>query len=399
MPIYDILTDRGIFVPDTAQTRTDVESMFRAVFGQNMDLSPGTPQGALVTMFTQERDGHARLAAEVANQINPSIANGVFLESIGAFLNAQLRPATRTVVNGVEFKGVPSTIIPAGSRVRSLAGDEFTTVTDMTIDVSGEVLGALRATEVGEVAAAPNALNSIVTPVLGWESVSNPQAGSVGRKKETEQQFRVRREKVLAINSMSVPEALTSLLSNLEDVRSFAFRENTTSIEQVIDGVTLKPHSVWACVDGGDDQELANALMLAKTMGAGFNGDTVITYIEPITGQVYDGDLAVRIDRPSDVNVFIRVTVSPVALEVNEIVIDAVLRYSRGELADRGFEVGAPIAPFEIASAINIAEPRIHVRNVEISIDAGATWSSNEVAVTLKQVARTQSSSISVVVA
>ena len=81
-------------------------------------------------------------------------------------------------------------------------------------------------------------------------------------------------------------------------------------------------------------------------MGAGFNGDTVITYIEPITGQVYDGDLAVRIDRPSDVNVFIRVTVSPVALEVNEIVIDAVLRYSRGELADRGFEVGAPYCAF-----------------------------------------------------
>lgn len=399
MPIYDILTDRGVFVPDTSQTRADVERMMRSAFGrQDMTFAPETPQGVLATMLTQERDGHARLAAEVANQINPSIANGVFLEAIGSFLNAQLRPATRTIVNGVVFSGVPGTSIPSGSRVRSTGGFEFATIRPVVIDVGGVASGTMRAVELGEVPAAIGSLTGIVTPVLGWETVTNPTSGSIGRKKETEQQFRIRREQTLAINNMSTPEAIQSLFSSMEDVRSHAFRENITNIERVIDGVTLKPHSIWVCVDGGDEQEIAYALMLAKTMGAGFNGDTEIAYVEVITGQVYDGDLAVRIDRPEEVVTFIRVTVSPTALDVDNLITDAVMRYTRGELADRGFEVGAPIAPFEIASAINLVEPRIHVRNVEISTDAGSTWVSNEVGLNLWQVARTQPSSISVVI-
>lgn len=86
MAEYNYITSSGVIIPDTAEQRTAVENEFKAVFGQDLDISPETPQGVLITMETENRDAIVRNNAELANQINPDLAGGVFLDAIWALM-------------------------------------------------------------------------------------------------------------------------------------------------------------------------------------------------------------------------------------------------------------------------------------------------------------------------
>lgn len=398
MATFNYLTDKGVVVPDTADTRENVEQRWKALFGDDLDVSPETPQGVFITLQTEAEDAHARYAAEVVNQINPSLAKGVFLDAIGAHLQGFRYEATYTVVNGVEFYGTPGTTIPAGSYMSTSAGDSFIVLSQVVIGESGVAIGSARADEPGPVPAPARALSTVVSSVLGWESVTNPQPGAIGQARESDAAFRSRRSKMLALMSVSTPEAIQSRLAEMPSVRSWAFRENTTPVELYIDGVTLKPHSVWLCVDGGDDYAIAETLMFSKSIGAGFNGEVSVDFIDPISGQLYDGEQAVRFARPEERMAFIRVTVAESHLNLIQIVPEAVVAYSNGEIGGGdGFVVGAAISPFEIAGAINIYEPSVFVRKVEISIDGGVTWLTDEVKLELWEVARINESAVTVV--
>src|SRR5690606_41600125 len=103
-------------IPDTADIRSDVESEWRAAFGDDLVTTPETPQGVIITLMTQARDAVARTNAANANQINPDVAGGVFLDALMSFTGGERRAATRSTISGVVFSGVPGTVIPAGSR-------------------------------------------------------------------------------------------------------------------------------------------------------------------------------------------------------------------------------------------------------------------------------------------
>ena len=60
MADYQYLTSQGVIVPDTSTLRDDVESEYRSVFGQDLDVNPETPQGALITMEVENRDAVVR---------------------------------------------------------------------------------------------------------------------------------------------------------------------------------------------------------------------------------------------------------------------------------------------------------------------------------------------------
>ncbi|MFU1946074.1 hypothetical protein ACLQ81_17090, partial [Bordetella avium] len=68
MADYKFISSRGVVIADTADTRAQVESEFRAVFGDDMPTDPATPQGKLITRIVEERDAIARNNAELANQ-------------------------------------------------------------------------------------------------------------------------------------------------------------------------------------------------------------------------------------------------------------------------------------------------------------------------------------------
>lgn len=394
MADYKYLTSQGVIVPDTSQTRAEVEAEFKSVFGQDLVTEPSSPAGLLITRITEERDALARNNAELANQINPDIAGGVFLDALWRLTGGSRNEAVKTQLYGVELRGVPGTIIPAGSLAQSQAGDRFELVSAVQLNASGFATGTFRALDYGAIQVPVNGLDTVASSVLGWETVSNPFAAIPGRPEERDSQARRRRRRTLALQTTSVNEAVVSRLYDIPEVRSLYYLENYTDANQTIDGITLKKHSLWACVEGGSDEEVAKALFETKTVGGGYNGSVTVDVPDPTNGRLYE----VAFERPTEIYLLIRITVKAASLDMQTLIPQLVMNYVNGDIeGDVSFVVGADVSPWEISGAINQQEPSIVIRKVEISEVGSGTWSSDVFDIAPDEVARTQLSSITVV--
>jgi uncharacterized phage protein gp47/JayE len=394
MADYQYLTSRGLIVPDTSTTRQQVEAEFRAVFGQDLDTDPSTPQGVLITRVTEERDAIARNNAEVANQINPDISGGVFLDALWRLTGGKRNEEVRSIITGVVLGGVPGTFIPAGSLALSTSGFRFELVSPRILDSLGGATGDFRALDSGSIGVPPHGLDSVASSVLGWETVDNPTSAIPGRVQEGDAASRRRRRQTLALQTTSVNEAIVSRLYNLPEVRSLYYLENYADTDQVVDGISMRKHSIWVCVEGGIDEDIAQVLFETKTVGGGYNGAVEVTVYDPSNGKPY----LIKFDRPEEVQLLIRITIKETSLDADRLIPELVMNYVDGDLeGDISFVVGSDVSPFEVSGAINQQEPSLSVRLVEFSLVGSGVWSSSVYEIAPNQVARTQLSSISVV--
>ena len=252
----------------------------------------------------------------------------------------------------------------------------------------------MEAVEPGPIAAPVGALTEIASSVLGWETVVNPSAAEIGLSRESDVSSRRRRRNTLALQSVSPQEAIISRIYSLDGVVSLSFRANVTLSDVIIDGVTITSRSIYVCVDGGQNIDIATAILSSSGI-TDYSGSIVVSVIEPASQQVYQ----VRFDRPTERTFRARVTVKPSSLDVMTIIPDAIAKGTLGELdGDSGLAVNQDLSAFELAGYINQVEPRIFVTRVETSED-GVTWSSDDVIIKLNEVARLPKSAIQVVVA
>ena len=176
MANYTYVTATGTVIPDTATTRTEVVTEFRGIFGDDFITDPETPEGLWIDAETTSRQSVARNNAAVANQINPNLAGGIFLDAIWSLTGGQRVASTRSTTTAT-VTGVANTSIPAGSIARTSQGAEFRTVNPVTIPVAGTMAGvAFESVELGAVEAGAGQLSLIVDSILGWETVTNPAA-------------------------------------------------------------------------------------------------------------------------------------------------------------------------------------------------------------------------------
>lgn len=384
MADFEYVTQTGVIVPDTSTVQEDVRNEYRTALGEDLDVSPETPQGVLITAETLARDSVVRFNAALANQINPNIAGGVFLDAIWSLTGGERVAATPTLVRDVTLTGVPGAIVPAGSLAAlGTDGARFQLISGVVL-TGGTGLGTFQAVEVGAISVAIGELNSIITPVLGWETVNNTQAGETGSAEESDIAARTRRRQTLALQGVALPEAIISGLNTVTGVRSLSFRENVTNAPITIEGVTLAAHSVYACVDGGTDNDVAMMLLRKKSLGAGWNGSTVVDVTEPYSGQVYE----VKFDRPEIVQIFVRVTVVPNGASYPDIpglVRASMVAYADGlQEGEQGFVVGGDVSPFELAAAVGRVAAPLYVRSITLSTD-GVTYSAAEIPITIAQ--------------
>lgn len=397
MADYQYLDSAGVIVPDTGTVLTDVQNEYKAAFGQDLIVDPATPPGRLIAAETTARSNVLRNNALVANQINPNLAGGVFLDAIWALTGGQRYAATYSVIPGVSLAGLAGTNIPAGALAALADGTQFASVSAVTLDASGAGAVDFQAVTPGPIAANVGALSHVVSAVLGWDTVTNPTAATPGRLVESDVASRQRRKNTLSLQNVALPLSITSELYDLPNVKSLQFRENYTKADATIDGIFLLANSVWACVDGGTDTEIAAALLEHKSLGANWNGTTTVNLPHPASGQSYP----VKFDRPSSVAIAARVTVrsGSAVTDVPGTVRQAILDYAEGLIpGESGLTVGKNASPFELAGAVNQTAPGIYVQKCEISLASVISWAVAEIAIALNQKATITSGNIEVIV-
>lgn len=393
---YEYINSTGVVVPDTADIKSEVEQEFKAALGDSMSTADDTPQGRLIAAETSARRSVAENNALLANQINPKDSVGVFLESICAWLDIERKEESASTIASVTLGGIPLVEIPAGSRARSADGDLYATTRAVVLDTAGQGSVDFVAVETGALTCPVGGLTTIIDPVLGWETVYNSNAAVPGTAAQSDEALRLQRELRLASQGISTVEAQISGLYGVEGVRSLSYLENTSHDYQTIEGITMKPHSVWACVYGGADDDIAMSLLRNKTDGSGWNGAVSVTVTEPNAEIPY----TVQFDRPKEVSITVQVTVRRGQSTVNptEAIPEALMQYASGEIdGERGFVVGANVSPFELSGAINIIHPEIFVRNVLIS-RKGSALSAGEIEIMRNEIPVLDASNVTVVI-
>lgn len=155
-------------------------------------------------------------------------------------------------------------------------------------------------------------------------------------------------------------------------------------------GISMIKNSIYSCVAGGTDIDVAAALLENKSFGCAWNGNTTVNIIEPASEQSY----SVQFDRPFQQGILIRVT-TPNGNAQN--IEQAILDYAAGNLQGfTGFIVGADVYPFDIAGAINSVYPQYFISNVEVSVVSPISYVNTPIAIGLNEQAYTQVSYITV---
>ena len=396
MATYQYLDASGVIVADPSDVLADVQAEYVAALGSGLSLAQGTPQGMLIAAETEARIEVIDNNAAVANQINPNIAGGVFLDAIWALTGGQRTAAQYTAVSGVTVTGVPGSVLPAGSTAKTAAGDIFATTDAATFDaVTGVATVNFVATVAGPVPCAADALNAVAAGVPGWETVNNTTAGVVGAATQSDASARLARRNTLALQSAGIAKAVTSALYAVPGVTSVGFQENYTSTTQTIGGITMPPNSMYACVAGGDDTAIAAALLGSKNGGCGWVGDTTVDYTDPYSGQVY----AVQFDRPTAVPILVVATVRANSSVANPqaSATQAMLDYAAGLVAgEPGFTIAGDVSAFQLAGAVNSEVPGLYVQNVLIAVYPSGTPSTAEIPIGINQQATLSAANITV---
>ena len=359
------ITKNGIIVPDTADVKEQVESEFKAALGENLSLEESTPQGRLIEAETIARKSVLENNAYMANQLNPNTSSGIFLDANCALVGISRKSATHTEVLAT-VTGVGGTVIAAGSQAKTSAGDLFEIVNDYTIPTSGTGTTYFQSVNEGPVPCATNTLTQIVTAVFGWETINNPVAAVIGVNTESDSDLRLRRSKSIYKGS-SLLRSIESSVLKVDGVLSVFPAENETNGTKIIDGKQLVPHSIWIVVDGGADQDVAQAIWEHKSLGCAYNGEEEVTVYGP-----YNVAYTVKFDRPTYQPFTIDVTVtSPLTIDAQEVeseVKAALADWANGKIPGvDGLGLGVDVSPFEAASAITARIPGLFVNNVEVA--------------------------------
>ena len=390
---YKYISETGVIVPDTETLLADVTREWQDAFGA-INTDPATPQGVMIAAEVINRENVANNNAALANQINPNIARGVFLDAICALMGIERHVATSSEVAGVNLAGVPGTNIPAGTLAKDTEGHMWALKVAVTLPTSSSVWVC---TDTGPVPLLAGALNEIVTPVLGFETIYNAAAAQViGTSQETYYELRNRRKVTLAKQGISTDEAQLSGVFDIPGVTSAVFRENTSNTNATIDGVDMVAHSIWLCADGGDSFEIAKTMQRNKTDGAGYNGAIEI----PVTNSHSGQTVTVKFDRPAHIPVSVSIVGrvnGDKSVNPQVVIPQAVADWAAGKVdGDPGLTIGTAVSVFEIGGAVNIAVPGFQVTQVVLS--SGGVPQPGNIAISLKQRAIIGVSDVSVVV-
>lgn len=163
-------------------------------------------------------------------------------------------------------------------------------------------LGLVVDDQVGPYPADALTITTISVPIIGWDSVSNPQAAVTGRLQETDAELRERFRNSKFIQSANIIEALLDDIQAVAGVTDVKIYENDTNS---VDANGVQPHSFMPIVYGGLPTDIANAIWKNSPMGIASTGSTVISVVD---SQGYTH--SVGFQRPIETPIYMKLSIS-----------------------------------------------------------------------------------------
>ena len=347
----------GLKYPDTEEIKQSVIDRYAQAL-PNAVLDDATPLGMLINADTALMQEFIEAYAYMLNQYNVKYAKGIFLDAMYQNLGI-LRITDSYSYATVTFYGTPNQRIPIGTIVANGDNNEFITQEEAIITSSGAVNVSVRAVDIGAIPVGVNTITKLNSAVPNITKVDNITAGVVGSLQETDANFRVRARGLTGLGSNGGIVSIRSAVNAVQGVINSVVIENTTNAELDYRGVTLLPHSLYACVQGGSNKDIAEALFRTKSAGCQYTGD--------INVSIKDGQIqyTVKINRPIITETYVKVTVDA----------DYSEQYRTTDIRDiiiayyQTLAIGSDLNGVDMIGYIYEQLEGIKLKNLEVSLD------------------------------
>lgn len=280
------ITENGVLVPDVADILAGRLTDMTAALGGGASQSLSSPQGQLAQSDTEIIAQVNDKLLCLFNQVNPDYSTGRFQDGIGRIYFMERISAQGTVVTATCI-GKVGTLIPAGSSAVDTSGYIYQSIDNATIPASGSIDVQFVNTITGPHPCAAGALNQIYRAVSGWDAVINNNPGVVGVDVESRIAFETRRKQSVARNSRNQDASvLSALLATPGVLDAYVWSNRTGST--VNKGTTNFPvlaHSIYICVYGGADEDVAESIFGTYNPGANLNGNTTFIVYDNVNYQ------------------------------------------------------------------------------------------------------------------
>ncbi|MWK54696.1 hypothetical protein GO594_01780 [Pseudomonas otitidis] len=302
-PTAPTISATGISAPTYAEVLAYLQQQFRSIYGDDIYLESDSQDGQFLAVIAAAiNDGNAATVAAY-NAFSPLTAQGAGLSKNVKINGIARAVATNSSVDLV-LVGQAGTTITNG-QARDEANNLWALPASVTIPPAGEITVTATCTVVGDINAAPGAINQIATPTRGWQSVTNPAAATAGAPVETDAALRARQATSVALPSRTVLEGTVGAVANLEGVTRYRAFENDT---RTTDANGLPGNSIALVVEGGDAAAIAQAIAAKKTPGTGTYGTT-----SQVVTDLYGVSRVIRFYRPTEDTAHVKINLTALA--------------------------------------------------------------------------------------
>ena len=374
----------GIHVPTYEDIRDDLIASMKQIFGQDIYLDDDSQDYQQISIFAKKIFDTNSLAVLVYNNRTANTAIGTGLDNLCALVGIKRKPATYSMCQ-LTINGEPGTVINDGQ------ASDGTNLWDLpktvTIPDNGIITVEATSHEKGYIAALPNTINIVVTPVYGWLGVTNTYQANPGNDAETDASLRARYAISTQAPADSIFESLLASLKQIAGVTKVKGYENDTG---VADSNGLPAHSVTFVVEGGDNTDIATEIYYKKTPGCYTNGTTAVNLTSP-TGNI----TVIRFYRPTYKTVYVKVFVKKLtgyndnyATDIKNAIVDYVNGLDIAETVYRSI-----LWSVAIGQMGSIASPEYSVTDIQTSTD-GSSYSQADISMLFNESAFTETAKV-----
>jgi hypothetical protein len=273
------ITAAGISAPDYDDTLAQLKNGAMGIYGSDIVIKPDTQDGQYLAIFAQGISDSNQTLIATYNSFSPANAQGAALSSL-------------IKINGLK-RETPSNsqiIVTIGGQVgititNGIIGDNlnlnttWTLPASVTIPIGGTIDVTATCTALGAITVANNSLTEILTPTLGWQTVTNGvNTASPGNPVETDSAVRQRQTVSTANPSQTVLQGIEGSLAALSGVGRLIVYENDTGAP---DANGIPANSIAVVISGGDATQIAQAIALKKAPGVPTFGTTSVIVFDP----------------------------------------------------------------------------------------------------------------------
>lgn len=358
----------GVNVEEFSDIYTRLETGLKEIYGNDIDLDQESIDGQLVRLLSQGTLDLQTSIGLIISQVDPDLNNGLAQYIIGKIAGIPPRAATRSQRDLTLTLSAPFELY-AGYTVKDQDNQQWIIERNQDL-ITGDNTVTFYAQTWGAVTGFESDTFEEVTPELQITNIVADGDVLVGQSQETNEQYRQRRNLSVQNPAYGTDGALYAKIAAMPTVTDLMIYDNhTNNYDSEKD---LEGNTIWVVVEGGDVNEIAEAMTKQRTAGSGTKGETTGVYVEQRvrpSGNILTINHEMQMDRPEYVDLYIRLTATRTnpsqSFDANLI---------KNNLYNATYEIGDTVTAGSLyCSALNGNNGYYYVTDLEISLN-GETW-------------------------